>query len=294
MLTLQNEASTLSDEVGLVRGDGIGVERMGRYVKERGEGSSTYYWYPGQKTDWVQAGIAVGSGAAAAAVIRVMTGSPMWAALVGFSVAAALVGTYLGRRDARALAVTKVTRLSGIVLLGLAFLRALAKGSGAALAAIVVVRLASSGFWSEWVLPLVPAVVGAIAHHVGMVYENLEKAAAVPVKASESTLAKAAARRESGAAAPAAESTSSGRTAAPATPEVAVPADETVGANVGPAMTTSLPGEVDDPTRWEEYSGRPGDTETAYRSAGGADRPRTGGGRRAVFSRRRPGMREVV
>ena len=64
---------TLSDEgcVLLVRGDGIGDEGMGRYVKERGEGAQTYYWYPGQKTDWVQAAIAVGSGLIAAAAIRV-------------------------------------------------------------------------------------------------------------------------------------------------------------------------------------------------------------------------------
>src|ERR1700754_1466089 len=100
---------------------------MGRYVKERGKGEETYYWYPGQKDDWMQAAIALGSGLVAAAAIRVATGSTMWAAAVGFTVTAALAGTYLGRRDAKALAVTDPRGLSGAVLIALAFVRALAK-----------------------------------------------------------------------------------------------------------------------------------------------------------------------
>jgi hypothetical protein len=270
----------------LVRGDGIGDKRMGRYVKERGEGASTYYWYPGQKTDWVQAAIALGSGLAAAAVVRVATGSMMWSAAVGFSMAAALAGTYLGRRDARALAVTNVSRLSGAVLLGLAFLRALAKGSGAALAAIVISRVATPGFPTEWLLPLVPAVIGAIAHHLGMFYENLEKVAAVQVKASESEFAKAAAeRRERAAAAP----TPQPAEIAAATDDPPSPSSESaVGANVQPGLAGALPGEVDDRSRPGA-----GPETTAYR-AEGSGRRYPANGRRAVFSRRRPGMREVV
>ncbi|SHN42588.1 hypothetical protein [Cryptosporangium aurantiacum] len=248
---------------------------MGRYVKERGEGAQTYYWYPGQKTDWVQAGIAVGSGLVAALAIRLATDSTMWAAAVGFSVSAGLAGTYLGRRDARALAVTNVSRLSGIVLIALAFVRALAKGSGAALAAIVIARAATPGFWTEWVLPLVPAVIGAIAHHVGMVYENLEKASQTPVKASDSELAKfaaemRAAKEAAAAQAPTEEISSVSAPPAPATAPVTSPATAPQG------VAASLPGEVDD---------RP---ETAFRSEGAPT-----SGRRAVFSRRRPGMSEA-
>ena len=265
---------------------------MGRYVKKRDDSTSMHYWYPGEKVDWVQAGIATGSGLVAVGVIRVLTGSWMWGAAVGFSVAAALSGLYLGRRDARALSVSKTGRLAGVIVAGLALLRALAKGSLAALAALVVVRLAVGGFWAHWVLPLVPAVIGAVAHHLGMFYEQFEKAAAVPVKASESALAKAVAERRQSLAATAA---SAGTTSSPepvATPE---PAPEPVGAAVESGMAASLPGEVDDTARWEQYPARPRAQGTQGEGApaeGG--RGRATGGRRAVFSRRRPGVREVV
>jgi hypothetical protein len=254
---------------------------MGRYVKERAEGAQTHYWYPGQKTDWVQAAIAIGSGAIAAAAIRVVTGSNMWAAAVGFTVTAALAGTYLGRRDARALAVTTVNRLSGVLLLVMAFIRALAKGSGAALAAVVITRAATPGIWTEWVLPLVPAVVGAVAHHLGMFYENLEKASQVQVKASESELAKFAAEMR------AARETRGASAPVETQPEELPPVPERhdVPGAALPEATASLPGEVDEAPRWPQRSG-PGSTSAFHSESG-----RTGE-RRAVFSRRRPGMRE--
>ncbi|GAA3387501.1 hypothetical protein [Cryptosporangium minutisporangium] len=251
---------------------------MGRYVKERGEGAQTYYWYPGQKVDWVHAGIAVGSGLIAAAAIRVATGSTMWAAAVGFSVSAGLAGTYLGRRDARALAITNVNRLSGIVLLVMAFVRALAKGSGAALAAIVIARTATPGFWTEWALPLVPAVIGAVAHHLGMFYENLEKVSQVQVKASESEMAKSAAERRAAREAAAAKAPTEQIPAVPERQDVAPPAVTASPSAAAPqGVAASLPGEVDE---------RP--EPTAFRSEGVPT-----SGRRAVFSRRRPGLSEV-
>jgi hypothetical protein len=255
---------------------------MGRYVKKRSDTSSVYYWYPGQIADWKQAGIALGGGLVAAAVIRVFTGNWMWGAAIGFSVAAALSGTYLGRRDARALAVSDVSRLGRIVLVSTAFLRALAKGSLAALAALVVASVAAGGFWAHWLLPLVPAVVGAIAHHVGMFYEQMEKAAAVPVKASESDFAKAVAeRRQSLAAAAAGAPEASTEAAAPA------PAPEQVGAGaVEGELAAALPHEVDDQTRIDEQARW---DEAAYRAEGGAHSSKA---RRAVFSRRRPGARD--
>lgn len=246
---------------------------MGRYVKERGEGAHVHYWYPGEKADWVQAGIAIGSGLATGIALRVITDSTMWGAAVGFSVTAALAGTYLGRRDARALAVTNVNRLSGFVLLAMAFLRALAKGSGAALAAIVISRSATPGFWTEWILPLVPAVIGAIAHHLGMFYENLEKASQVKVKASDSEMAKfaaemRAAKEAKAAAAPEATPAPGTADELPPVPERHdIPATATQGA-------AALPGEVDDRPRWPQ---RQGPETTAFHSESGA-----------VYSRRRP------
>jgi hypothetical protein len=264
---------------------------MGRYVKKRDDTTSMHYWYPGQKVDWVQAGIAAGSGLAATAVIRVITGSWMWGAAAGFSVTAALAGLYLGRRDARALAIKEVGKLSGAVLIGMAFLRALAKGSGAALAAVVVARLASPGFGAHWILPLVPAVIGAIAHHLGMFYEQLEKAAAVPVKASHSEVAKAVAERRQSLAAAAAGAAQGDAAQAGAAGEDGAngePAPQPIGAAVSEEEAAALPGESEDTAQWEDYPGPYGPQEAARSRSRGA------GGRRAVFSRRRPGLREVV
>ncbi|MFI5953398.1 hypothetical protein [Cryptosporangium sp. NPDC051539] len=201
----------------------------------------------------MQAAIALGSGLVAAAAIRVTTGSNMWAAAVGFTLTAALAGTYLGRRDARALTVTEPRGLAGAVLIALAFVRALAKGSGAALAAIVIARSANPGFWYEWVLPLVPAVVGAVAHHLGMFYENLEKASKVKVKASQSELAKFAAEMKAAKEAKAAQAP----TETAEVPQTLDPAMETA------PYVAALPGEVDEPHS-------------------------TTDSRQAVFSRRRP------
>jgi len=246
---------------------------MGRYVKKRGDEASTHYWYPGQKDDWVQAGIAIGSGLIAGVAIRVVTGSTMWGAAVGFSITAALAGTYLGRRDARALAITNVSRLSGILLLVMAFVRALAKGSGAALAAIVIARAATPGIWTEWILPLAPAVIGAVAHHLGMFYENLEKASQVKVKASESDLAKFAAemRAAKEAKASAAPSVAPGAETASDLPPVPERQDVVPPSASAPqGVAASLPGEVE-----------AGPQTTSFRSEG-----MPSSGRRAVFSRR--------
>jgi hypothetical protein len=252
---------------------------MGRYVKKRDDTTSMYYWYPGEKVDWVQAGMAAGSGLLAAAVIRVVTGSWMWGSAVGFTVAAALAGLYLGRRDARALAVKEFSRFGGIIHVGMAFVRALAKGCGAALAAMVVAKLATGGFWMHWVLPLVPAVVGAVAHHLGMFYEQMEKVSKVPVKASESALAKAVAegRLKAAAKVPAAKPEAEAKVEPEAKPEP-------VGAAVDQVAAAALPGEVDDESSgWEVF---PADAARI--------RGRAPGSRRAVFSKRRPGVREVV
>ncbi|MFG1925575.1 hypothetical protein [Cryptosporangium sp. NPDC048952] len=241
---------------------------MGRYVKKRGDDEQTLYWYPGEKVDWMQGAIAIGSGVIAGVAIRVVADSTMWGAAVGFSVTAALAGMYLGRRDARALAATDTTRWSGLVLIALAFLRALAKGSGAALAAIVIARSATPGIWTEWFLPLVPAVIGAVSHHLGMFYENLEKASQVKVKASESEMAKFAAEMRKAKEAKAAAAPTESLPPVPERQDVpAVPTPQEVAA--------SLPGEVDEKPRWPQRSG-PAET-TSFQSDSGA-----------VFSRRRP------
>ena len=56
---------------------------------------------------------------------------------------------------------------------GAAAWRGLAEGTGGAAAAVIIVNLNASGLAANWLLPLVPAAVGALAHQAGMMYERL-------------------------------------------------------------------------------------------------------------------------
>lgn len=149
---------------------------MGRIVKARGEGVTKYYWYPGEKADWIKAAVALGSGLVVLALVAIVTRSGLWASVLGCSVTAAVAGLNFGRRDARALHhfpdVASV-RKAAIVDTGRAMWRALVKGFGAAAAAVLVANMSAHGFVADWVLPLVPAVVGALAHQGGMIYERM-------------------------------------------------------------------------------------------------------------------------
>ncbi|GID09154.1 hypothetical protein [Actinocatenispora rupis] len=148
---------------------------MGRIVKTRGEGVTKYYWYPGEKADWIKAAVAAGSGLVVLALVALLTHSGLWASVLGTSVTAAVAGLNFGRRDARALRefpdVASV-RKAAIVDTGRAMWRAMVKGCGAAGAAVLVANMSAHGFVADWVLPLVPAVVGALAHQAGMTYER--------------------------------------------------------------------------------------------------------------------------
>jgi hypothetical protein len=149
---------------------------MGRIVKARGEGVTKYYWYPGEKTDWIRAAVALGSGLVVLALVAIVTRSGLWASVLGTSVTAAVAGLNFGRRDARSLHhfpdIASV-RKAAIVDTGRAMWRALVKGFGAAAAAVLVANMSAHGFLADWVLPLVPAVVGALAHQGGMLYERM-------------------------------------------------------------------------------------------------------------------------
>jgi hypothetical protein len=50
----------------------VGVSTLsdvGQIVKQVGEGTTRYYWYPGDRGDWLRAGLAVGSGFAVGALL---------------------------------------------------------------------------------------------------------------------------------------------------------------------------------------------------------------------------------
>ncbi len=149
---------------------------MGRFAKPASGGITKYYWYPGERSDWIRAGIAAGCGILTIALVAATTGSHLWAAVLGASVTAGVAGVTFGRKDAKAL-----HTFAGFAAVdtGRAVWRALVKGFGAAAAAVLVVHAANGvGFVASWLLPVVPGIVGAIAHQAGMMYERAAQAAA--------------------------------------------------------------------------------------------------------------------
>lgn len=163
---------------------------MGRIVKQVSENTTKYYWYPGDKKDWVKAGIALGAGAVIFAVARLFTEGPLWGATLGASTTLAVAGFNFGRRDARALHTfpdVAAARRAAVADTGRAAWRALVEGFGAAAAAVLIMNIPRTGFTYNWILPVLPAIVGALGHQAGMLYERLQQTAE-----SEAAEAKAA------------------------------------------------------------------------------------------------------
>ncbi|GHJ49774.1 hypothetical protein Cs7R123_71160 [Catellatospora sp. TT07R-123] len=151
---------------------------MGRIVKQLSETTTKYYWYPGEKQEWIRAVIAVGSGGAAGALMMLLTRDSLVAVTVGCSVCLAVAGFNFGRRDAKALGGfpdlnDKAARRAAVAHTGRAVWRASVHGLGGAVAAIVVLNLPHTGWLADWLLPVVPAVVGALAHQTGMIWSQL-------------------------------------------------------------------------------------------------------------------------
>ena len=153
---------------------------MGRIVKDLGEGMTKYYWYPGQKSDWIKSGICVAAGGAAFLLVYVITKDNLIAAVVGASITCGVGGVYLGRRDIGALSELHdmvAERRAAVADGGRAAWRATVQGFVVAGSAVFVVNMPHGGFVADWVLPVVPAVVGAIAHSGGMLYERMTQVA---------------------------------------------------------------------------------------------------------------------
>jgi hypothetical protein len=151
---------------------------MGQYVRKYSENHSRYYWYPGEKRDWIRAGIAAGAGAVVFGFTLLVTGHAVPAVTAGASVTAALAGFNYGRRDLRAAQAgvagsgsTARRALAGQV--GRAVWRGGVQGLGAAFAAVLIANLPATGLFADWLLPAVPAAVGALAHQAGMAYERM-------------------------------------------------------------------------------------------------------------------------
>ncbi|MFD0747816.1 hypothetical protein ACFQ1L_43070 [Phytohabitans flavus] len=162
---------------------------MGRIMKQVSEGTAKYYWYPGDKKEWIRAAVAVGVGLASFGLLMFFTRNVLVATVVGTSVTAVGAGLNFGRRDARALAGfpdrgKRAARRAIAGHTGKAVWRAFAHGLGGAAAAVLILNLPQGGIIADWVLPVVPAVAGALAHQAGMMYEQLNASASTPGPAS--------------------------------------------------------------------------------------------------------------
>jgi hypothetical protein len=162
---------------------------MGRIVKKVDDSTSKYYWYPGEKDEWIRALVALAVGGGAAALLMLVTRSSLAAIVLGCSATLLVAGFNFGRRDAKALAGfpdlnDKAARRATIIYSGRAFWRGLVQGLGAAFAAVLVLNATSIGWIADWLLPLVPAVVGALGHQVGMVWDRLAMTVKAPKHAA--------------------------------------------------------------------------------------------------------------
>src|SRR5690348_12561759 len=151
---------------------------MGRIVKQVGEGTTRYYWYPGEKGDWIRAGVAAGAGLAGCGLLMWLSHSAVLGVTVGASITAAIAGVNFGKRDYRAAhgfpgLSGKALRRAVVAHGRRAAWRGLVRGCAGAATAVLIANLPPGGFLANWVLPLVPATVGALAHQAGMVYERL-------------------------------------------------------------------------------------------------------------------------
>ena len=165
---------------------------MGRIVKQLSDSTSKYYWYPGNKQEWVRALVAVSVGAGVAILILIFTGDSLTAVVTGCAATLAVSGFNFGRRDARALAGfpglnDKAARRTAIVYTGRAAWRGIAQGLGAAFAAVLVLNMGHAGWLADWLMPLAPAVVGALGHQAGMIWDRLGTTVAVAQPAPAAT-----------------------------------------------------------------------------------------------------------
>lgn len=150
---------------------------MGQIVKKFSENTSRYYWYPGDKREWVRAGVAVGAGAVIFGFALLVTGHAVPAVTAGATVTAVLAGFNFGRRDLRAAQARvegsgRTARRALVDQVARAGWRGAVQGIGAAFAAVLIANLPASGLLADWILPAVPVVFGALAHQAGMAYER--------------------------------------------------------------------------------------------------------------------------
>jgi hypothetical protein len=158
---------------------------MGRIEKQLSDNTTKYYWYPGEKQEWIRALVALAVGAGFGAVLMMLTRSSLVAVTIGCAATLAVAGFNFGRRDAKVLSGfpglnDKAARRAAISHTGRAAWRGMVQGLGSVAAAMLVLNLSYSGWWADWVLPAVPAIVGALAHQGGMIWQQLPTKVSTP------------------------------------------------------------------------------------------------------------------
>lgn len=149
---------------------------MGQIIRQISPNTTRYYWYPGDKKEWLRALFACGAGCAVFGCTFLLTGSVVAATVLGLSTTAGSACFNLGRRDTRALDVldrATITRRAAAAASGRAAWRGLVEGATVAAAVLIVAHLPTGGFVVDWVLPLVPALAAGIARQGGLLSARL-------------------------------------------------------------------------------------------------------------------------
>ncbi|GAA0800914.1 hypothetical protein [Spirilliplanes yamanashiensis] len=154
-------------------------------VKQVTENTVHYVWYPGDMKEWRRAALALVVGLLVFAGVWIFSRDLLPAVVFGTSATAGVTGVNFGRRDAQAYSgfpdlSDRAARRAAMVHTGRAAWRALVQGCFAAGAAVLIVNLPATGVVANWLLPVVPAVVGTLARQAGMLHERLGVSASTP------------------------------------------------------------------------------------------------------------------
>jgi hypothetical protein len=150
---------------------------MGQVVRKLSPTTTRYYWYPGEKKEWLRAAVAIGLGGLVLGIMVMATGDLFVSVICGTASTAATGGFNFGRRDARAIAgmpdfADRKTRRAAFAHTGRAAWRGTMEGIAEAGFAVLIANMPPDGFLNNWVLPLIPAVVGTLAHQTGAMWER--------------------------------------------------------------------------------------------------------------------------
>jgi hypothetical protein len=155
---------------------------MGHIVRAIDAETTRYHWYPGERVEWLRAIRAVLTGLLTFAAVGLLTRSMLYGLATGASVTAVLTGFAFGRRDLRGIrAFPQRGRARRAVVVGhsaRAAWRGAVQGMGGAAGALCVANLGAHGLLADWLLPVLPVLLGALAHQAGMVYERRAAASA--------------------------------------------------------------------------------------------------------------------